>query len=129
MIVIVMRRGNKRLRLYMTTVTSSAAHRRLCIRHSLNVVLVDVRGHFDHQPRGFLLRFGIVREIQRRAAVRHFAIRIDGVAGTAFCAEFSRPLVHQLMNLFARHRLWQHFEIGGRGLFVVMRIPGRVLFA
>ena len=93
-----------------------------------DVILVDVHHHPVHQPRRVLLRLGVIGEVQRPPAVRHFFVRIRGMAGCAFRSQFGFPLVHQLVHLLPRHVLGKHFQIGRGGLvmMVVLRSAARL---
>jgi len=89
-----------------------------------HVVHVDVLGHGVHQARGGLLRLGVVGIVEPWASVGADVVGVGGVAGTAMRTERALPLFHDLVNLISGQILGQDFEIGGRGMGVIVLLSG-----
>jgi len=118
--LMLVRRGYEGFRPKMAAMAGAAGDRRAGVVDLADVVPVDILGHGEHQAGGCLLRLRVVGVFQARAAIGAEVVRVRRMAGAAMCAQRGLPLLHDLVNLFAAQGFGQNFEVGGRGMRVLV---------
>src|SRR6185437_16791403 len=85
--MLVLRRRYKGFRLQVSAMAGPTSHFPFALVHHAHVVLVNVVGHLEHEPGGFLLRLRVIGEFEHRPAVRPLLAGIGGMAGVAMHAQ------------------------------------------
>ena len=119
MVVIFFGRGEDG-RIEMAAMAGAAGYGHARVVDLADVVRIDVLNHLEHQAGGILLRLGVIGEVQAWLSVGSDVLGIGGVAGAALGAERGFPLMHEVVNFFAGHRLGENLEVCRGGLFVVV---------